>query len=315
MDQYEHVRKYPLNVVLAALGFETFKYRKAGTEGYGACPIHGSKKNTTCFSFDDDGRFNCFSCSAKGKGAIDLKMAVSKCGFQEAVEWLKTMTPENVSTEGPKTSVHFEKNVSLTENPLFKGTYEKYKIESPWLKDRGLLQATLDIFEVFQYSNPARRSAYNGSVMLKIRRWSDSECVGYLIRNIGEVTQERPKYAFPKGLAKSLEVFGAWQIKNSGQKLPPRVGYALESPFAVMKFHQLGFPAVSCFGWCVSGPQADILMQLAKGWIFLPDRNKYAEAVSVAGELSRRVWVKMPELSAGVDDPESLNAEQIRAMS
>ena len=24
MDQYEHVRKYPLNVVLAALGFETF---------------------------------------------------------------------------------------------------------------------------------------------------------------------------------------------------------------------------------------------------------------------------------------------------
>src|SRR4051812_46041839 len=65
-DQYEHVRRYPLNVVLAALGFETFKYRKAGTEGYGACPIHGSKKNTTCFSFDDDGKWNCFSCGAHG---------------------------------------------------------------------------------------------------------------------------------------------------------------------------------------------------------------------------------------------------------
>jgi hypothetical protein len=44
-DAYEHVRKYPLNVVLAALGFETFKYRKAGTEGYGACPIHGSQEH------------------------------------------------------------------------------------------------------------------------------------------------------------------------------------------------------------------------------------------------------------------------------
>ena len=93
MDSYDHVRRYPLNVVLAALGFETFKYRKAGTEGYGACPIHGSKKNTTCFSFDDNGRFNCFSCSAKGKGAIDAVMAIKQVGFREAVELLWAVVP------------------------------------------------------------------------------------------------------------------------------------------------------------------------------------------------------------------------------
>jgi DNA primase len=89
-DQYARLRKFPLNVVLAALGFETFKYRKAGTEGYGACPVHGSKKNTTCFSFNDDGRFNCFLCSAEGRGAIGLVMAVRKCGFQQAVRILET---------------------------------------------------------------------------------------------------------------------------------------------------------------------------------------------------------------------------------
>jgi hypothetical protein len=33
-DAYEHLRRFPLNVVLAALGFDTFKYRKAGTDGY-----------------------------------------------------------------------------------------------------------------------------------------------------------------------------------------------------------------------------------------------------------------------------------------
>jgi hypothetical protein len=50
----------PLNVVLAALGFETFNYRKSGTEGYGACPIHQAEKNTTSVSFDESGKFYCF---------------------------------------------------------------------------------------------------------------------------------------------------------------------------------------------------------------------------------------------------------------
>lgn len=90
-DAYEHLRRYPLNVVLAALGFEDFRYRKAGTEGYGSCPIHGSKKNTTCFSFNDDGRFN-FAFSffqRKAGGAIDLVMQIRKVGFKTRGLWLK----------------------------------------------------------------------------------------------------------------------------------------------------------------------------------------------------------------------------------
>jgi hypothetical protein len=86
------------------------------------------------------------------------------------------------------------------------------------LQNGGLTQPTLDRYEVFEYSNPARKSVYNGSVMLKIRRWSDGECVGYLSRNIGEVTPEKHKYSFPKGLLKSLEVFGAWQLKTDDGK-------------------------------------------------------------------------------------------------
>src|ERR1019366_473643 len=36
----------------------------------------------------------------------------------------------------------------------FKSTYEKYKVESPWLKERGLTEDTLKRFEVFEYMNP-----------------------------------------------------------------------------------------------------------------------------------------------------------------
>jgi hypothetical protein len=50
--------------------------------------------------------------------------------------------------------------------------------------------------------------------MLTISRYSDGECVGYISRNIGEVTAERPKYRVPAGLQKQLEVWGAFQLKD-----------------------------------------------------------------------------------------------------
>lgn len=74
--------------------------------------------------------------------------------------------------------------------------------------------------------------------------------MGYLSRNIGEVSPEKPKYLFPNGVSKGL-LFGAWQIKNEAT-LPLRVVYLVESPFSVLGFSQLGLLAVSPFGWSVS---------------------------------------------------------------
>ena len=189
--------------------------------------------------------------------------------------------------------------------------YEKFKVESAWLKERGLKPATLERYGVFEYYNASRKSVYNGSVMIRISRYSDGECVGYLSRNIGEVTAEKPKYRFPEGLQKSLELFGAWQLKDQA---PIRVLYLVESPFSVMHFHQLGLPAVSAFGWAVSEAQVEIISKLAKGVCFLPDSNKRKEAMQYAGTLTQKVWVKMPELPVGLDDPEHLTAAQIAAL-
>jgi DNA primase len=317
VDAYDSVRSIRLLSVLNLLGLQSdFKTRKGGTESYGACPICKPKRNRTAFSFDDTGRFHCFACNTKGKGAIDLVKAIKGCGFQEAVDWLKGISAAAAAVEPRIKLVQSPPPEPLpTENPPFKSTYEKFAVESPWLKERGLLPETLARYEVFQYHNPARRSVYSGSVMLKIRRYRDGECVGYVSRNIGEVTPERPKYLFPKGVQKALELFGAWQIKNEAPSLPLRVGYLVESPFCVLKFHQHGLPAVAPFGWSVSPQQAELLCSLAKGWIYLPDADKRADALHIAGELAQQFWVKMPSLPDGVADPEKLSAEQIRALS
>lgn len=310
-DAYEHLRKYPLNIVLAALGFETFKYRKAGTEGYGACPIHGSKKNTTCFSFDDDGKWNCFSCNAHGRGSIDLVKAIKQCGFKDAVAFLEgiTATIPAKTTQRPAK----EESAPLTENPPFKSTYGKYAVPSPWLAARGLTEETLKRFGVFCYSNPARKSAYTGKIMIPIHRFKDGELVAYLARDTrpAEERGEDPKYIFPKGFAKQLELFGICQLKEKTH----RVLYLLESPFAVMAFHQHGLAAVSPFGFSVSPEQVAIIAQLAKGVVYLCDRNKRDQIAGYIEALSRFVWVKAPALPDGVEDPECLTRSQIEALT
>lgn len=313
-DAYERLRSLPILDVLLALGWDAsaFKVRKQGTEFSGKCPVHGGKTNNTAFNFALDGKWHCFSCEAKGKGAIDLVMAVRQVGFQEAVTFLGGLAAPSPQTQlRTQPSPAESAALSSSENPPFKATYDKYAVPSAWLKARGLTEATLKHYEVFEYNNPARRSVYTGSVMLKIRRWSDGECVGYLSRNIGEVTPEKPKYSFPKGMHKALELWGAYQIKDDEERL--RILYVVESPFSVMHFHQLGLPAVSLLGWSVSPQQLHIIVQLAKGVVYLPDSDKRKEAQAYAGLLATRLWCRFPEMPK--PDPEQLSKEQILALA
>jgi DNA primase len=302
-DKFASVRSLPLLDVLASLGVTGFK--KARDGWHGICPFHKPVKNDGAFRFNSAGLYHCFSCDAKGKGAIDLVMQLKGCGFQEATAWLlprSAATPYIAPVSEP----------SISENKPFDGKYEKFYVHSEWLAKRGFTAETLKHFGVGQYHNPARKSAYGGMVMFPIHRFADGVKVGYLGRNI---TGEGQKYRFPEGFKKSLEVFGAWQLKSLSQRqgpaLPLRFGFVVESPLCVMKFHQLGFPAVSPFGAFVSEEQARILSKVAKGWCYLPDRDKFDGIGQSLVLLSRYCWVKAPPLPAGVDDPEWLTREQL----
>jgi hypothetical protein len=239
-------------------------------------------------------------------------MAIKGVGFQEAVRLLGSVEPLSRSTRPPVPSPEApDLSPSASENPPFAGQYQKYFVPSDWLAKRAFEPRTLEHFGVGEYNNPARASAYKGKILLPVKRWKDSQLVGYLARNPNPGEGE-PKYVWPKGFHKSLEVFGAVQLRDE-HELPLRIVYLVESPLAVMKFWQLGIPAVSCFGWTVSPEQAAIINELAKGIVFLPDANKRKEAHAFAGLLSERVWVKMPEF--GLEDPKLLSAEQIRSLA
>lgn len=337
MDAYADVRNIPLKSVLAQLGYTDFKKRAGKQEWYGRCPFHDPKKNKTSFSFDER-RFNCFSCGEHGSGSIDLVMKIKKIGFSEAVALLghsnnqahteksNTLNPNLSQDRTPKSGL-----IEVLENKPFAGTYEKFYVKSEWLKTRGLTDETLKLFGVGEYRNPSRKSLYTGKVLFRIPRFKDGACVGYLARTIDG--SQDPKYIFPKGFAKQLELFGAWQLRQlaqSRQSAPAsngsganasgpalfRQGFVVESPLCVMKYWQLGLYAVSPFGAFLSSEQVEIIRSLFRGVVFLPDRDKYDQvAKSQSLEiLSRHLWLKYPVLPETVSDPEHLSVEQIAAL-
>lgn len=325
-DDYAELRSVPLLHTLQCLGIsvENFRPRKGGLEHSGPCPVCRPKKNRGNFSAHQDGRFRCFSCDVKGRGSIDLIKAVKACGFQEAVDWARTALVQSQARKPEIRLVQQIDNQSKfdcqpidnlpAENEAKKFTYEKYYQPSEWLSARGFSPETLERYGVGLYDNPKRQSAYKGKILIRLQRFSDGATTGYLARD-ARPAEERgadPKYIAPAGLHKSLELWGAWQLKDQA---PIRVLYVVESPFACMHFTQLGFPCVALLGWCCSPPQLEILSQLAKGVVLLVDRDKSKEVAPYVHAISKELWVKSPELPAGIDDPEQLTEEQIKSLT
>ncbi len=308
VDKYDAIRRLPFPALAGALGIDIKEFRRSGTDWVGPCPIHGSKNNKNCFRYNDDGRFHCFSQEEKGRGAIDFTIQLKKIGFQAAVELLTAISPSSapIAPENGNSGVS-----QPSGKPIDLTKYRKYARPCEWLDNR-VDKAMQERYGVFYYENNSRKSAFNRRVMIPVKGL-DNQLFGYLGRWIGTPDQQYPKYLFPRGLEKSRYLFGAAELGTFGS-LPLRRVFLVESPFCVMKFASIGFPAVAAYGWSVSEEQISILAQVARGIVYLPDRNKHQEAGNSLGRIAERLWLRCPELPAGVDDPEQMTREQILAL-
>jgi hypothetical protein len=121
-------------------------------------------------------------------------MQVRELGFQAAAELLEPYATARTGGSGtitgsrPLPSSPTPQPQAQSSNPPFKSAYAKFFRPHAWLDGRNIRADALERYGCGYCENAARRSTYNGSLMLKIRRWSDGEPVGFLSRNIGEVT-------------------------------------------------------------------------------------------------------------------------------
>lgn len=314
-DTYAHIRSIGFPALCSALGIDpaAFKQRKGGQEYYGRCPLHEAKTNTTSFSYHADGRFNCFSCSQKGRGAIDFTRAVKGCGFQDAVSFLGTVqAPAKEEKPVLQQSGASQGKVKDYSQPLTKDTWLKYQVACEWLEKRIGSADVLKRYGVFCYDNPSRpKSIYRGRVMIPFRHHETGALYGYM----GRAIEGEPKYLVPPEFPKASFLFGAYELRSgtSGQ-LPLRWVVLAESPFCVLKYAAHQIPCVSGYGWSVSDEQVEILATVTRGVLYIPDRNKHEQAEGCTGKLARRLWLKMPPLPDGIEDPEQLSPDAVRKL-
>ena len=321
MDKYASLRELPFPALATVLGFSLERFKHQKQDWAGPCPIHQSKNNVGCFRYHESGKFHCFSCEAKGRGGLDLAMRIRSIGFKAAVALLQAYspTPELAKEKEPPVDAPGASRLTIGNSeidnqptPLTKDTWKKFAVPCAWLEQRIPDAAMRERYGVFCYSNPARKSAYSGRVMIPIE---DVQGVlfGYLGRNTDTQDHTSAKYLFPKNLPKSHFLFGAHELSvQQKQPLPLKRVFLVESPFCVMKFASLGLPAVSPFGWSVSPEQIAILKQLCRGVVFLPDNNKRVEAISTLNKLAEVLWIHYPLFPE--DDPEQLDREAILAL-
>lgn len=303
-DPYAVIRSLDFMSLAGVLGIDLQRFRHQKNEWHGYCPIHNGQKNNNSFHYQDGtGKWHCFSCNAKGSGAIDLTKAVKDIGFQAAVELLGSIPPpqQKNPTEGQT-----EANTGVLKP--YAGKYEHYKVPCEWLDKRSYGQA--EKYGVFCYSNPARKSQYNGRVLVPFR---DPD--GTLYSYMGRAIEGEPKYLIPSGFPKSRFLFGSYELKSGtfGQ-IPLKYVFLVESCWTVMKFASLGVPAVALYGWSVSDEQAQLLTLLTKAVVYLPDTNKREAASQCLPAFASHLWVKFPVLPDGVEDPEELSLPQIQSL-
>ena len=153
-DPHLALRLLPFPVVALALGLDVAKYQRKGKDFAGPCPVHNGK-NANSFRYEiQGGRWHCFSCNAKGRGSIDLSMAVKNLGFQAAVELLTPVA----STVQPDTKKPPEAISDASDGVLkpYAGKYEKFKVPCPWLEQRVPDAAIRERYGIFCYDNPKR---------------------------------------------------------------------------------------------------------------------------------------------------------------
>lgn len=82
-EQLEQIRQLKIPYILGI--------KDTGRRMMLKCPSPNHRDGTPSFSLETDGRFNCFGCGIKGKGAIDFIMQTLDVSFKDALQELESV--------------------------------------------------------------------------------------------------------------------------------------------------------------------------------------------------------------------------------
>jgi DNA primase len=297
----------------------------------GKCPLptHGSETSNESFTATlTKGVGGAWACQSKsciktrgrvGGNVLDFVAAMEQCTVRDAAiklqmwflvpaagqssEPVGTVPPAEISAgKEPEPKPVPEHNNGAGESVSNKSltfTLQKIDCTHPYLSERGLTEETAKTFGVGLFPG---NGSMHGRIVIPIHN-PEGELVAYAGRSIDD---SEPRYKFPAGFHKSLELFNLHRVKGELSVV------LVEGFFDCMKVTQAGFPCVALMGASMSNAQEKLLGDFGHVVVMLDgDEAGRVAAVGIVDRLQRVVYqVQLVDLPQGVQ-PDQLSVDEL----
>ncbi|HLG19785.1 MAG TPA: toprim domain-containing protein [Bdellovibrionota bacterium] len=296
--------------VCTRYGVELRNYR-------GNCPLPGHTGSKASFTINAKKNvFNCHSrsCAATrkyretGGDLIAFVMAMENCSVSAAGTMLEQWFGLNghprpeARAPNPKPEPEAEVNIPLAvKYPGFQAL--KDVAYHDYLATRGISKETADAFGVGYFPGKSSWLA-DHRIVIPIHN-EKGKLLGYAGRAHDGA---EPKYLFPKGFRKGLELYNLHRIPADAEEVVITEGF-----FDAMKVYQAGYNAVALMGCSLSEAQEKLLMRFKCLTLFLDgdDPGKAASATLLA-RLARTRFVR--NINPNDKQPDQLGPEEVQSL-
>ncbi len=311
------------------------KMKRSGDNLSGCCPIHKGSNPTQFRVSLERHLWNCFGECKHGGNVLDFIARMENVSIHaaalKAIEWFKLDVEQVFTNSGarpaespereeskpapqpkpvPQTAPTAESSASNT--PL-KFRLEKLQCEHPYFIEHGLTPETLADFGAGFCS----KGMMAERIAIPICN-PDGKIVAYAGRWPGEPPNDTPKYKFPQGFRKSLELFNL----NRAIKEPAGISLIIvEDFFDVMKLYQYGYrKVVALMDSTMSLSQEDLIRQhttCESRLIIMLDEDEEGRKgrEDLAIRLARWAFVRIHLFKNEGAKPEHMTTEQVTALS
>jgi len=296
--------------------------RRVGIYLRGRCPLpqHSSRESSESFIVNTGKNVwicHSQSCAAARHGApggnvLDFVALMEDCSITEAARRLWPRRGAGGPVGGARQGTGFKKNEGAmilgageNKNAALRFVLQPLDHAHPYLSQRGIDCRTAEYFQVGFY---ARAGLMQGRVVIPIQD-AQGRLVGYAGRALNG---QEPRYKFPRGFQKSLELFNLHRALRSQS----RQVIVVEGFFDCMRVHQAGFPGVvALMGASLSRAQRQLLLDHFPAVVLMLDGDETGRRASrrIAAQLGWPMTLRVVEVPGG-QQPDQITAMEIHRL-
>lgn len=276
----------------------------------GKCPIHGGTNPTQFRVSLSKNCFNCFGKCHGGGNVLDFVAKMEDLPIREAalklVEWFDLDTGQ----ASPKSYAKPKDEDPHLNHPL-NFTLKTLKSDHPYLQERGLSPETIEEFGLGFCS----RGMLKDRIAIPIHN-AHGQLIAYAGRHPSP-DEDEPKYKFPKGFKKSLELYNFHRAKAEAEEFESGSLVLVEGFFDCHVMWQAGVTnCVALMGSVLTENQLTLLREHFPEdtvmELLLDDDEAGQHALEVIEtQLSVHFETRILKLPEGVSQPDQLSEEQV----